>query len=335
MNIAKILRDKPIGTRLYSPICGDCYMVEVHRNEDIEIKTYYDKNTSIFLFFNKEGIKYLDRCSCISPYGKCMLFPSEKMQDWNKFAWKKGDVLKYNNDSSYLIFEKFTDNSCTTFKWKHFIDFNKEAVFDSEGIASTEDYSLANRCSCGFIHYLDILERKYHGKFNIDTMEFDKIEPTWKKGDILVNFNGNMECIFKEFVDDTHTSFIGVHCFNSGLGNDEYFSEITLSTIVFKLQDPNLIPCYINTIEERFNGKLNMNTLQIEPNMPIEPKYSFKPFDKVLVRDSDDEKWSCDFFSYMEDDEAICTGTCWLQCLPYNEETAKLIGTTKSLEDIR
>lgn len=116
MNIAKILRDKPIGTRLYSPICGDCYMVEVHRNEDIEIKTYYNKNTSIFLFFNKEGIKYLDRCSCISPYGKCVLFPSEKMQDWNKFAWKKGDVLKYNNDSSYLIFEKFTDNSCTTFK---------------------------------------------------------------------------------------------------------------------------------------------------------------------------------------------------------------------------
>lgn len=69
--------------------------------------------------------------------------------------------------------------------------------------------------------------------------------------------------------------------------------------------------------------------------MPIEPKYSFKPFDKVLIRDSDDEKWGGDFFSYMEDGRAICTGTYGLQCLPYNEETAKLIGTTKSLEDIR
>lgn len=72
-----------------------------------------------------------------------------------------------------------------------------------------------------------------------------------------------------------------------------------------------------------------------EPNKPIEPKYSFKPFDKVLVRDSDDEKWSGDFFNYMEDGQAICTGTYWLQCLPYNEDTAKLVGTTKSLEDIR
>lgn len=147
-----------------------------------------------------------------------------------------------------------------------------------------------------------------------------------------------MECIFKEFVDDTHTSFIGVHCFNSETDDVEYIPEITLSTIVFKLQDPKLIPCYINTIEERFNGKLNKETLQIEPNKPnkpIEPKYSFKPFDKMLVRDSNDEKWSCDFFSYMENGQAICTGTYWLQCLPYNEETAKLIGTTKSLEDIR
>ena len=338
MNIAEILKDKPKGTKLYSPICGDCHIVKVHNNEDIEIKTDYDKNTSISLFFDKKGRIYLNKYSYISytsPYGKCLLFPSEKMQDWNKFAWKKGDVLKYNNDSSYLIFEKFTDDSYTIFKWKHFIDFNKEIVFDSEGIASTEDYSLANRCSCGFIHYLDILERKYHGKFNIDTMEFDKVEPTWKKGDILVNFNGNMECIFKEFVDDTHTSFIGVHCFNSGLGNDEYFSEITLSTIVFKLQDPKLIPCYINTIEERFEGKLNMDTLQIEPNESIEPKHEFKPFDKVIVRREDNGNiWQANIFSHIvEKGYYACIMGVWSDILPYNEETAKLVGTTKDVEE--
>lgn len=426
MNIAEILKDKPIGTRLYSPIYGDCYMVEVHRNEDIEIKTYYDKNTPIFLFFNKEGIKYLDRCSCISPYGKCMLFPSEKMQDWNKFAWKKGDVLKYNNDSSYLIFEKFTDNSCTTFKWKHFIDFNEEAVFNSEGIACTEDYSLANRRSCGFIHYLDILEKKFHGKFNIDTMKFDKVEPTWKKGDVLVSLDGTTECIFKGYVYDTHKVFIGIHCFNSKTDNKEYIPETLFSTNAFKLQDPKLIPCYINTIEERFNGKLNLETLKIEKAQPefkdgdivavdlwrknirifkekengnnicwgkyyigisfnddekpiqtfenykadcssdrlatdeekqqlfsalakegkawdaekkqivdLKPKHEFKPFDKVIVRREDNGNiWQANIFSHIvEKGYYACIMGVWSDILPYNEETAKLVGTTKDVKE--
>ena len=157
----------------------------------------------------------------------------------------------------------------------------------------------------------------------------------WKKGDVLVDLSGNTECVFKEYIDDTYKTFTGVHCFNSDPDDNEYIPETMFSTNAFKLQDPKLIPCYINTIEERFNGKLNKETLLIEPNKPIKREYNFKPFDKVLVRDSDDEKWSCDFFCYMEEGQAICTGSYWLQCLPYNEETAKLIGTTKSLEDIR
>ena len=103
-------------------------------------------------------------------------------------------------------------------------------------------------------------------------------------------------------------------------------------------QSYNIEPCINLT-----TGEFSVKTVRItvgnsepnEPNKPIEPKYSFKPFDKVLVRNSDDEKWSCDFFSYMENGKAVCTGTYWLQCLPYNEDTAKLVGTTKSLEDIR
>lgn len=99
--------------------------------------------------------------------------------------------------------------------------------------------------------------------------------------------------------------------------------------------------CYrIKCQAERRKDKKNVafklfESSATEPNMPVEPKYSFKPFDKVLVRDSDYDKWSCDFFSYMEEGQAICADTYWFQCLPYNEETAKLIGTTKSLEDIR
>lgn len=59
--------------------------------------------------------------------------------------------------------------------------------------------------------------------------------------------------------------------------------------------------------------------------------YQFKPFDKVLVRDFEDDEWKCNFFSHIGDNKLhphSCVSGRWLYCLPYNEETAKLIGTT-------
>lgn len=55
---------------------------------------------------------------------------------------------------------------------------------------------------------------------------------------------------------------------------------------------------------------------------------NFKPFDKVLVRDSDNLKWTADLFSYI-DDSFVCTGgiPC-RQCIPYNNDTEHLLGTT-------
>lgn len=62
---------------------------------------------------------------------------------------------------------------------------------------------------------------------------------------------------------------------------------------------------------------------------------NFKPFDKVLVRDNNDEQWRASFFSHYEPDENmpfqvpfITGGHAYFQCIPYNEETAHLVGTT-------
>lgn len=59
-----------------------------------------------------------------------------------------------------------------------------------------------------------------------------------------------------------------------------------------------------------------------------ETKSQFKPFDKVLVRDSDDGVWECDFFSHMtQNGFYICISTFWEQCIPY-EGNEHLLGTT-------
>ena len=58
------------------------------------------------------------------------------------------------------------------------------------------------------------------------------------------------------------------------------------------------------------------------------PPCPFKPFDKVVVKNTSGV-WYCDIFSHYEGvyDLFVCVGAKWQKCLPYNEETAKLIGT--------
>lgn len=54
--------------------------------------------------------------------------------------------------------------------------------------------------------------------------------------------------------------------------------------------------------------------------------YQFKPFDKVIARAG--YKWTPTFFSFYDKDNNTfnCNGISYKECLPYNEETVKLIG---------
>ena len=63
----------------------------------------------------------------------------------------------------------------------------------------------------------------------------------------------------------------------------------------------------------------------------FDPK-TLKPFDRVLVRDCEYHKWTCDLFSHMCDNTLYkfqCFGFQYNYCIPYNEETKHLVGTTE------
>ena len=64
-NIAEILKDCLKGTKLYSPICGECYLYCV---EGWEIRVN-DNSDVIYRFFE-------DGRQCLS--GECLLFPSKE-----------------------------------------------------------------------------------------------------------------------------------------------------------------------------------------------------------------------------------------------------------------
>lgn len=57
---------------------------------------------------------------------------------------------------------------------------------------------------------------------------------------------------------------------------------------------------------------------------------TLQPFDKVLVRDYLIDKWSCDFFSYIDNTmlfPIMGGGLMHKICIPYNDDTKHLIGT--------
>lgn len=57
-----------------------------------------------------------------------------------------------------------------------------------------------------------------------------------------------------------------------------------------------------------------------------ERKYQFKPFDRVLARDSDDEFWFSEQFGHIDSDGTfICCGKKYSQCIPY-EGNEHLLG---------
>ena len=65
-----------------------------------------------------------------------------------------------------------------------------------------------------------------------------------------------------------------------------------------------------------------------EPDVSKFNVETFHPFDKVLVRDYYNERWRVDIFGFMLNDCICCCTTNWRYCIPYNEETKNLIGTT-------
>lgn len=61
----------------------------------------------------------------------------------------------------------------------------------------------------------------------------------------------------------------------------------------------------------------------------FDPK-TFQPFDKVLVRDINSEKWKIQLFSHIIKDcfpyEYHCIGSCYNFCIPNNDDTKHLVG---------
>ena len=64
----------------------------------------------------------------------------------------------------------------------------------------------------------------------------------------------------------------------------------------------------------------------------FDPK-TLQPFDRVLVKLSNEDVWTADFFSHYDPLEEymkyVCVTNMAVFCIPYNDETKHLVGTTE------
>ena len=92
---------------------------------------------------------------------------------------------------------------------------------------------------------------------------------SWKKGDVLVSNDGGTEVIFDKWYDNTYTNFYCKHYLDSEDENNiKYYEAFLCTTERYSLEDKDAVQTYINTIEKRLGGKLNLETLEVENAQP-------------------------------------------------------------------
>ena len=83
LNLVEILKDAPKGTKLWSPICGECTLVEVLNGENLHpiiCMTKTEGGDTCHESFSADGKFFADYKN-----GECVLFPAKENRDWSTF----------------------------------------------------------------------------------------------------------------------------------------------------------------------------------------------------------------------------------------------------------
>lgn len=337
INIAAILKDKPQGTKLYDWL----------HNIDVELDTISTTDTETVVWCTNETN---NNTTCHRGYsefgtergypdGLQILFPSKQMQDWSKFAWKKGDVLQIS-DIGFCTFETWASDDYTTFKGKYGVGLGKNIHHDyisKKDLTTSMWYKVEDKSLIK--DYLDTVEKRLGGKLNLETLEIEQPKREFKDGDIVTlkipNLKKNIR-IFKEVVNKKmHENHYYV-----GFNFDDDGRPIQIFKDYYAYTD-NDRPATDSEKQQLFSAlakegkRWNPDTKQIED---LPKKCEFKPMDWCLMRDVDEVEYRgfvtsewvlCQFSHYLEGYKFVAVGGNWFgECIPYNEETAHLLGTT-------
>lgn len=317
INVAEILKNKPQGTKLYDLLRN--IDVELDKVNTTDVGTYIECTStnevgSTLLFdYSKLGT---EKCWL---EGLRILLPSKNMRDWGKFAWKKGDLL-INSCGFQCIFKEWASDDYTKFNGCY---SNSRDGYEDVSNAETAKFDkLDNNITYGYVREI---ERKLGGILNLETLEIEKSE--FKDGDILS-------------IQEDEEHYHAILIFKGGTDVYVYFDYFhRVLTYGTKIDENEKSISHLATDEEKqqlFSAlKKENKAWDADKKMfvDLKPKAELKPFDKVLVRDNEDDIWEVSLFGYKDGElyYRCDNGITWIQCIPY-DGNEHLLGTTNNVE---
>ena len=306
INIAEILKDKPVRLKLYSPTFGCIRFNGVYKD-----KVYFYSEDTNAHSVNQYGKMY--------DGGECIIFPSKEMRNWSKFAWKRGDALSCGVDN-LCIFEKWANKEYTEFYAKFVTPNYSGNTFKTEKWSKETNEAVIKQ-------YISNIEEFKGGKLNLTTLEIEKTQPEFKDGDILS-------------IQEDEEHYHAILIFKGGTDVYVYFDYFhRVLTYGTKIDENEKYISHLATDEEKqqlFSAlKKENKSWDADKKMfvDLKPKVDLKPFDKVLVRDNEDDIWEVSLFGYKYDElyYRCDNGIQWIQCIPY-DGNEHLLGTTNNVE---
>lgn len=324
INIAAILKDKPQGTKLYDLLYNIDVELDTISTTDTETVVWCINGTTNNITCHLSYSEFGTVRGC--PDGLQILLPSKEMRDWSKFAWKKGDVL--TDEERFVIFKNFDTDDYTEFTAS--FEYKDGACRRNLWLFTNDFRKVPDNIAQEIIKKV---EKHYGGKLNLETLEIEK-QPEFKDGDILYITDRIESC-----------NYILIYKNQEGRYIYRYATMLEDNFVIMTeggfLSDNGGLSKRYATEEEKqqlFETLAKKGKAwDAEKKAIVDLPKKFKAFDKVLVRDTKDEFWRPAFFASL--DEHYITeyaygligdpkGVFCKYCIPYNEETVHLIGTT-------
>lgn len=320
INLAKILNGKPVNTKLWSPLFGDVYTSSICSEDTIIVVNHHAESSS---FYNNG--KYFNHAEA-----EPLLFPSKEMRDWSKFAWKKGDILVNKDAEVHIIFDRFENDAYKNFHGQYYLWEEEGSIVsfeEEEAYMQTSDFNKANKEDAQ--EYIHKIEKELGGKLNLETLKIEKYE--FKDGDILSNpstaLPKNHIFIFSKFNKykdfEYHVALTVSGEITIPMSHDVWCRKDSCVKYATEEEKKQLFSALAKE-GKAWDAKKKMI-------VDLKPKCEFKPFDKVLGRNEKDDVWEAELFSHYKEESQYpfrCIGFSRKYCIPYNEKTAHLLGTT-------
>lgn len=252
------------------------------------------------------------------------------MRDWSKLAWNTGDILVNKDGNAHVIFEGFDDDTYETFNGNNYLWVNEGITMcfgEYEDELPTSDFSKANKEDAQ--KYIRQIEKRLGYKLNFETLKIEKSE--FKDGDVVTIMPHIGDKLIYLFKAEDNEKYYG-HAFldgNIAIVNEDSYCQKDFCTARPSTDEEK------QQLFEALAKKGKAWDAEKKQIVDLKPKCEFKPFDKVLGRNEKGDVWEAELFSHYKEKSRYpfcCIGFSRKYCIPYNKETAHLLGTTDDWE---